>query len=316
MGDNAVDGSEPADTSQVRVQVRAILDFLGDRVLESQVDRGAFVTGVAAVTPGRKGCLSFSGLRFGDDTQHLSASRSSLILVRAGVGQTLTEPGHAFIAVDEPRREFARVVQALFAIPLPGVVSPAAVIEEGATLGSNVDVAGGAFIAADVVIGDDSRVGANAVLLAGTVVGDNTTIGPNCTIGYAGFGYAREADGTPVHVPHLGGVRIGSNVEIGANTCIDRGTIDDTVVEDDVKIDNLVHIAHNCQIQQGAFVIATAVICGGVRIGPRAWVAPNVSVREQLVVGADAVIGLAATVVKDVPAATTVIGSPAREVPR
>ncbi|MEZ5268643.1 MAG: hypothetical protein R2789_08795 [Microthrixaceae bacterium] len=82
-----------------------------------------------------------------------------------------------------------------------------------------------------------------------------------------GFGYARDPDGTPVLLPHLGGVRIGDRVEIGANTAVDRGTLEHTVIEDDAKIDNLVHIAHNCVVGEGAFVIATSILCGSVRIG-------------------------------------------------
>ena len=154
------------------------------------------------------------------------------------------------------------------------------------------------------------------MILSGTRIGDRTSIGPSTTIGYTGFGYVREDDGQPLLIPHSGGVVIGSDVEIGANTCIDRGTLDDTVIDDHAKIDNLVHIAHNCHIGNGAFVIATAILCGGVRIGERAWVAPNVSIREQLTVGADAIIGLASTVVKNVPDGATVVGSPAREISR
>ena len=59
----------------------------------------------------------------------------------------------------------------------------------------------------------------------------------------------------------------------------------------DVKIDNLVHIAHNCKIRRGAYVIACAEISGGVEIGKNAWVAPNASVRQQLIIGEESVIG-------------------------
>ncbi len=87
-------------------------------------------------------------------------------------------------------------------------------------------------------------------------------------------------------------------------------------IENDAKIDNLVHIAHNCRIGVGAFVIATAILCGGVRIGEQAWVAPNSAIREHLTVGSRATVGLSATVVKDVPDDSVVAGSPATEVKR
>jgi UDP-3-O-[3-hydroxymyristoyl] glucosamine N-acyltransferase len=101
-------------------------------------------------------------------------------------------------------------------------------------------------------------------------------------------------------------------VEIGANTAIDRGTLADTVIEDEAKIDNLVHVAHNCHIKRGAFVIATSILCGGVVVGERAWVAPNASILEQITIGDDATVGLAATVIRDVEPGAVVVGSPAR----
>lgn len=63
-------------------------------------------------------------------------------------------------------------------------------------------------------------------------------------------------DGIPIRLPHLGGVRIGRNVEIGVFTAVCTGTIEPTVVEDDVKVDNLVHIAHNRVIGKCALMTA------------------------------------------------------------
>jgi len=301
---------EPQET-EAGVSPSVLLDFLGNRL-----DETVRVVGAASLSPGREGCLSFGRGQTPEQVRGIETSRSSIVLIPA---PAFGSPGLArcgLIAVDNPRREFARLVSAFFVRRVHGGISPAAVVDPSAQLGPDTVVGPGAYIAAGVVVGADCRVGANAVLLEGTVVGDGTSIGPNSTIGHVGFGYAREDDGTPVLIPHTGGVLIGSNVDIGANTCVDRGTLDDTLIEDHVKIDNLVHIAHNCRIEQGAFVIATAILCGGVRVGPRAWIAPNASVREQLRVGADAVVGLASTVVRDVPDGVTVVGSPAKQVLR
>ena len=45
-------------------------------------------------------------------------------------------------------------------------------------------------------------------------------------------------------VKHLGGVKIGKNVEIQHNTCVDKAVYpwDDTIIGNNSKIDNLVHI--------------------------------------------------------------------------
>lgn len=307
--------SEGSAREQSR-SVQAFLDFLAERVVDCRGEESMSIHGVAKVTPGAAGCLSFSSLRATDALDQVTESRSSVILVRPEVFNVLPELMITLIAVEQPRREYARLVQHFFVGPQKPTVSPSAFIDPDARIGHATTVEPGAYIAGNVTVGSYCAVGANAVLLPNTTVGDHSRIGPNCTIGHVGFGYAREESGLPVEIPHLGGVRIGSFVEVGANTCIDRGTIEDTVIDDYVKVDNLVHIAHNCVVESGAFVIATAILCGGVRIGPRAWIAPNASIREQLTVGEDAVVGLSATVVRDVPAGVTVVGSPAREVRR
>ena len=57
------------------------------------------------------------------------------------------------------------------------------------------------------------------------------------------------------------------------------------------------------------------MIAGGVTIGDGAWVAPSAAVRNQRSVGAGAVVGMGAVVVRDVPPGTTVAGNPARTMP-
>ena len=78
-------------------------------------------------------------------------------------------------------------------------------------------------------------------------IGARCVFKPGAVIGTDGFGFAPDADGY-VKVPHLGGVRLGNDVEVGANTTIDRGTIEDTVIGDGVKLDNQVQVGHNCRI--------------------------------------------------------------------
>jgi len=79
-----------------------------------------------------------------------------------------------------------------------------------------------------------------------------------------------------------------------------------------VKIDNLVHIAHNCLIKEGALVVACSEISGGVIIGKNSWIAPNACIKEKVVIGDYSVIGLGAVVIRDVPSRSTVAGNPAR----
>ena len=296
-----------------------IVHFLGERASGFGVDLDTeiLVSGVSPLTPGRPGCFSFCT---GHDELWATAvdtSASALILVpRVDLEQYGLQNRRHLISVENPRREYARVVAHYFTEPAPVGVSPAAHIDDSAIIGSRTTVGPGAVVSAGVMVGDDCTIGANVVLMPNTELGHHTLIGPNSTIGYTGFGYEREDDGTPLLVPQLGRVRIGSHVEIGANVTIDCGTIDDTVIEDHVKIDNLTHIAHNCHVHQAAIICAAACIAGRVVIGQRAWIAPNATILQKVHVGEGATVGLGATVLRNVEAGTTVVGTPARKINR
>ena len=270
------------------------------------------IRGTAPVLPGQPEALSFIALTTQTPIAELGASASSALLVSAEMFTEIEFEGF-LIAVADPRREFARIIAEYFAPDYPVGVAPTAVISPTAKIGTGCYIGPGAVIGDAVVIGDHCTIGANAVIDFATI-GEHTTIGPNTTIGHFGFGYVREDDGIPLHIPHSGGVKIGSYVDIGANTCIDRGTLSDTVIRDHAKVDNLVHIAHNCDIGEGAYVIATSILCGSVRIGTRASIAPNASILEGVQIGADAVVGLGAVVLADVPDGVTVVGNPAKPI--
>lgn len=289
-----------------------VLAFLEDRALQCRVNGLTPLRAQAPIAPGSPSCLSFASRRDEATRDAVRRTQSSLLIVLPEYAESVPNEVD-FIAVADPRREFARVVGRFFIEERQRAVHPTAVIGAAVDVGTQPSIAAGAVVEDGCSLGDRVRIGANAVLCAGTIVGDDVVIGPGTVIGHTGFGYVREEDGHPLLVPHQGGVVIGDRVEIGANATIDRGTMDDTVIEEDAKIDNLVHIAHNCVIGRGAFVIATAILCGGVRVGPGAWISPNAAVREQLTVGEGATVGLSATVIKDVPDGATVVGSPARE---
>ena len=99
---------------------------------------------------------------------------------------------------------------------------------------------------------------------------------------------------------HLGGVKIGNEVEIGALNSIARGTLNDTIIENGVKTDNLVHIAHNCYIGCNSLITACVELSGGVIVGKNVWIGPNSSVLEKIKIGDNAFIGIGSVVTKDV----------------
>lgn len=153
----------------------------------------------------------------------------------------------------------------------------------------------------------------NHVQMEGSVtIGDNCVISSEVVIGSTGFGYYRDLNGNNAVVPHIGGVRIGNNVDIGANTCIDRGTIDNTEIGDYTKIDNLCHIGHNVKIGKNVFVIALSMIGGSAVLEDEVYVAPGAKIMNQIHVGNNAFVGMGTVVIKDVEKNDVVVGNPAK----
>ena len=218
------------------------------------------------------------------------------------------EPTFAHIVSAGPRLDFMRALHFIeknigFTHSVdPPVVHPTARVSTHASLENGVNIGAYTVIEPHVYLHAGTRVGSNCLIRCGADIGGD------------GFGYERLDDGTPLKFVHLGGVEIGSHVEIGANTCIARGTLGNTLIEDYVKIDNLVHIAHNCKIGRGAFIIAGAEVSGGVHIGQGAWIGPNAAIIQQVRIGAGSTVGIGAVVTKDVSENQTVAGSPAQEI--
>jgi UDP-3-O-[3-hydroxymyristoyl] glucosamine N-acyltransferase len=154
------------------------------------------------------------------------------------------------------------------------------------------------------------------VISDGVTIGSDCIIKSNTVIGEAGFGFERDEMGVPIRILHLGTVKIGDRVEIGSLNTICRATLGTTVIEDDVKTDDHVHIAHNCRVRRGAMITACVELSGGVDVGSFAWVGPNSSIIQKLVIGDHAFIGIGSNVTKSVPNGVSVAGNPARMLTR
>jgi UDP-3-O-[3-hydroxymyristoyl] glucosamine N-acyltransferase len=173
-------------------------------------------------------------------------------------------------------------------------------------------VGGGTTLGRGVVIGAETVVGHNVRIADGVRIGKGCTIKSGAVIGEDGFGFERDADGTPLRMLHLGGVILGDRVEIGSFTTVCQGTLAPTILEDDVKVDDHVHIAHNCWIRKKTIVSARAEIGGGVTVGEQSIIAPGSSVHENVRIGERVIVDPGALVVRDVASGATVSGSGAR----
>lgn len=75
-------------------------------------------------------------------------------------------------------------------------------------------------------------------------------------------------------------------------------------------------VEHECHIGAFAHVAPGAVLAGNVRVGSFTFVGANAVVKQGTVIGKNAIIGAGAVVLRDVPDGTTVVGNPARRLPK
>ena len=273
----------------------------------------------APLDEARAGDLTFMSSDPGDDV--CARLNGAVVITTAGLAERIPA-GCAVLICDQPRLGFARALALMVrdvvddfdaSADLAGAVSvaPSASISRNVTIGEGTNVDPGAVIHQGVEIGRDCQIGSN-VVLSHCRIGDGVSIGANTVVGGAGFGFEITADG-PVALPHVGSVEIGAQTQIAAGCTIDRGTLRMTSIGQQVMIDNLVHVAHNCVIEDRAVLAAQVGLAGGARIGGGAMLAGQAGVSSQIRVGKGAVVMGQSGVTKDVPDGATVVGFPAED---
>lgn len=229
-----------------------------------------------------------------------------IILDRKFASQIPYPSTNTYILTSHPRLTFILALDIIYNkigfqhFSFPSKIHPSVIC------GQNVVIESGCIIEENVVIEH------NTIIHKGTQIGKNSRIRANSNIGGDGFGFERLSDDIPVRFQHLGGVVIGENVEIGALNSIARGTLSDTVIGNNVKTDNLVHIAHNCIINDNCLITACAELSGSITLGRNVWIGPNVSLMQKITIGDNSIIGLGAVVLKDVPENSIFAGNPAK----
>ncbi len=303
------------------------LAALAERLGLPVVGDGEFrVEGAAPLESAGPGELSF-----------VSSARWQSVLEESRAGAVILPPdmdprSRPGIRSPNPRYDFARAVGLLYAppAPAPGVepgahvsesarVDPSASVGAGAVVGANSVVGprsvihAGALVYPDVVVGADCQLHGGCVVREGTRLGDRVILQPGVILGGDGFGYELDAQGAWFKIPHVGSVVLEDDVEIGAGSTVDRGTYGETRICRGAKIDNLVMIAHNCTVGEGAVIVAQSGLAGSTQVGARAILMAGVGSAGHLRIGDGAFCGARAGLHKDVPPGARVWGAPQME---
>ena len=282
-------------------------------------DRSVEIHDAAPISVCAAGDLTFFSSGKADD---LPSEVKGCIVITTEAGLKLLPPDVVALVVDVPRLRFADAMKLLVEDAFAGPVKPANPIDgvdigPGVTVGQNVSIGQGTVVGAGVAIGHGVSIGRNCLIeanavLSHCVLADGVTVQANVVIGGTGFGFEITPEG-PVKLPHVGSVEIGLGSSIGAGTCIDRGTINKTFIGAGVMIDNLVHIAHNCVVEDRVIMAAQVGLAGGAHIASGAILGGQAGVSQNVKIGQGSIVMAQSGVTKNVMPDSTVVGFPAED---
>lgn len=235
---------------------------------------------------------------FLDDPKYIDiVSESAVMLITTPeIGEKADASKYGLVLTDHPRLLFFELHNYLSAYETYArkawkttIAESAKVSELACVSPDNVCIEENVIIEPFVTIYPNVHIGRNSIIRSGARIGGE------------GFEYKRLSGGI-LPVIHLGGVKIGNNVEIQNNTCIDKAVYpwDNTVIGNHVKIDNLVHVGHAVKIAENTMVVANTGIGGRTEIGENTWIGFGATIRNGLEVGNNARVNMGAVVTKSV----------------
>lgn len=203
----------------------------------------------------------------------------------------------------DPRLAFFRLYRKLFD---EGRLRP----QMSFGIGAGVRIHASAVVSDKARIGDGASIGARAVVEDYSAIGDRTVIGPGAVIGAEGLLTVRDESGTPLAVPHAGGVLIGRDVVILAGAVVAKSLYrTPTEIGDASQIGILTTIGHGARVGVRCVISGNCVVAGKVRIGDGAWVGASCSIAQGLRIGEGARLHVGSVVVRHVAPNESVSGN-------
>jgi UDP-3-O-[3-hydroxymyristoyl] glucosamine N-acyltransferase len=304
----------------MKITVRELAERLG---CPWEGDGSVEIGGVASIEGAGPGDLVFA-----------EKSKSVAALAASAASAVILPPDAAWdripvIRAAQPHLAFVRATALFFQPhrPEPGVhatasIAPTARVADSAAIGAFCVVGDGAEIGAGTVlfplvavyprarIGEACVIHSHAVLREDVRLGNRVIVHNGCVLGADGFGYLRDEAGAPVKIPQKGTVVIEDDVEIGPNTIVDRAALGETIVRRGAKLDALVMVAHNCQVGEGAILMAQAGVAGSSKIGRNVFLCGQAGVADHLDIGDGAIVAAKSGVTGNVKPGAIVSGSP------
>lgn len=186
------------------------------------------------------------------------------------------------------------------------MISPQAIIEEGARIGENVSVGPFSIIGENVVIGDGTTIGSHATIKGRTTIGRNNRIYQFSSLGEAPQSLGYKGEPTELH--------IGDDNTIREYCSLNTGTANGggiTRIGNQNFLMAYVHIAHDCILGDHIIFANGASLAGHVTIGDYAILGGFTLIHQFCKVGAHVMTGINTVSFKDIPPFIKVAGNTA-----
>lgn len=187
-------------------------------------------------------------------------------------------------------------------------IHPTAIVSSKARIASDVDIGPFVVVEDDVEIGAGTTVGGQVVLKSGLRLGERVRVHEGAVLG------GPPQDVKFRDVPSFAVVEEGSVLREFTTihrSAHERGT---TRVGRNCYIMGYGHIAHDCDIDDGAIIASYAALAGHISVGRSAFISGGVAIHQFSKIGELAMVGGGSKVNLDVPPYMTVDGVPARAV--
>lgn len=292
------------------MKIKEIIDYLKEINIEVEfsgcVDDEIF--GFSSLTNYSKGTVTWC-----KDAQYIHCGEQQYSLI-VGNGIAGKDCIQNIIETKEPKRVFFLIVEKFFGSKEQlADIGHGTYVSPSVKIGTNVKIGHGCTLSGDIEIGDNTIIYNNVNIINKVTIGSNCVIHSGVNIGHDDFAYTEDALFNKSMIKHYGGVKIGDNVFIASNCIINRGTIDDTEICDGVKIDAQCHISHNVHIGKNSALVSGSRLYGSVKTGENVYIASAI-IKNQLVIGDNAVVGMGSVVLSNVDDNAVVVGSPAKRI--
>lgn len=262
-------------------------------------DPDILLTHPSKIEEGGQGSICFLGNPKYESHVYLSMA-SAILVDKAFVPKEHVKPAlirveNVYLSVSQLLNQFNQEIKGKGLDP-KAEIHPSAVFDEGCSVGpfsvisEGVVVKKGSIIHSQVFIGKNVTIGKDTIINPGVriykdcIIGDRCILHSNAVIGYDGFGFSQDNNGSYQKIAQLGNVVIGDDVEIGSNTTIDRGTLGSTKIGNGCKLDNLIHIAHNVQVGNDTVIAAQVGIAGSTKIGNNCMIGGQAGISGHLTI--------------------------------